>query len=266
MKYFDFSNYRLIQTGQNATPEYWDEQWEDKNLEKKIKSGLKNRLIIGTTKKYISPNPSKKILEGGCGNGQFVYAFSQLGYDSYGVDYAPNIISQIKNIFPDLKVSVGDVRKSDFPDNYFDGYWSIGVIEHFLEGYDTVISETSRVLKPEGFLFITFPHLSCLRKLKIKWGLYPGFNENQVKKEGFYQFLLSHTEVISKIEKSGFKLIEKRRFSGLKGLKDEVIILKPLLQRIYDAKNIIIKVINYSLSLILSPFSSHAILLVFRKK
>jgi SAM-dependent methyltransferase len=266
MKYFDNINNRLVHTSKTASPEYWDAQWNTEDFKKTVTNGIKNKLIIKTTKKYIPPNELKKILEGGCGNGQFVYTFDKLGYDSYGVDYAEKTISKIKTIFPDLKVNVSDVRKLDFPDNYFDGYWSFGVIEHFLEGYESIINEAQRVIKPGGFLFITFPHLSLLRKMKIKLRYYPVFNDKILDEEEFYQFILDHENVIETIEKFGFKLIEKNRFSGLKGLKDEVQTLKPLLQKIYDSKNKMLLIVNYSMSLLLSKFSNHAILLVFRKK
>lgn len=265
-KYFDKRNNRLIFTDKVASPDFWDKQWNVDNFKETVKNGIKNRLITRTTKKYIHPAKLKRILEGGCGNGQFVYAFDKLGYDSYGVDYAGKTIQKINSIFPDLKITIGDVRKLNFPDNYFDGYWSIGVIEHFYGGYAPTIKEATRVIKSGGFLFITFPHLSLLRKIKIKFGYYPIFDNKILEKEKFYQFISDHKDVIKNIESHSFSLIEKNRFSGLKGLKDEISSFKFLLQKLYDSKNILIQIINYSFSLILSPISSHAILLVFRKK
>ncbi len=266
MTYFDNKNNRLVFMGKNASPDFWDNQWDVKNFEKIIRNGKNNRLIIKTTTNFIHPDKSKRVLEAGCGNGQFVYAFDELGYDSYGIDYAPKTISRIKEIFFNLKVSVGDVRKIDFPDNYFDGYWSIGVIEHFYEGYIPIITELKRVIKPRGFLFISFPHLSLLRKIKIKLKCYPIFNNTILEKEEFYQFALDHNQIIEEMQNNNFVLLQKTPYSGTKGLKDEIAFLKPILQKIYDSKNIFVRIFNYGLSLILSRFSSHAILLVFRKK
>lgn len=249
-----------------SSPEYWDSRWDVKNFEKIVKNGIKERLIIKTTLKFVRPDKSKKILEGGCGNGQFVYAFNKLGYDSYGIDYAPKTISKIKTIFPELNVSIGDVRKLDFPNRYFDGYWSIGVIEHFFEGYKPIISEMERVIKPGGFLFITFPHLSILRKIKIKLGCYPLFDEKIIGQETFYQFALDHCHVIEEIKEYNFTLVKKTPYSGTKGFKDEISFLKPLLQKIYDSHNIFLRIINYGLSVVLAGFSGHITLLVLRKK
>lgn len=268
MKYFDKKNDRLVFIEEKASPDFWDNQWDVDNFKKVVENGIKNRTVIKTTTRFIPQKKSKRILEGGCGNGQFVYAFDKLGYDSYGVDYAEKTISKIKNIFPDLKISFGDVRKLNFPNDHFDGYWSIGVIEHFFDGYDPIINEIERVIKPGGYLFISFPHFSLLRKIKSKLGMYPIFNENEINKENFYQFALNNKSVSKNISDHGFKLVKKIHYSGTKGLKDEVSVLKPMLQKIYDSNNIIMKVLNYGLSLLLakSRFSSHSILLVFRKK
>lgn len=264
-KYFDKLNNRLVFTGKIASPDFWDNVWDVKDLAKTIRGGIKNRLIVKTTKKYLTPDKSKKILEAGCGNGQFVHAFHSLGYDVYGVDYAAKTVSKTKSIFPELNITIGDVRNLDFPDNYFDGYWSVGVIEHFYDGYDPIINEMKRVLKPGGVLFISFPHMSILRKLKTLLGCYGTF-KNIPDSEEFYQFALDHEKVIAKLNAMGFLLLKKIPYSGTKGLKDEISFTKPVLQRIFDSKNILIRIINYGLSLTLARFSSHAILLVFRKK
>lgn len=265
MKYYDKQNNRLVCAEKTSSPAFWDHQWNVKNFKKAIENGTKNRLVTKNTTKYVPCNKLTKILEAGCGNGQFVYAFDKLGYDSYGIDYAAKTVSRTKSIFPQLNIRVGDVRKSDFPDNYFDACWSVGVIEHFFEGYDSIIKETDRILKQGGFLFISFPHLSILRKIKIKFNLYPDFNKKSLKNEEFYQFVLDSKRVIKDIEQRGFKLIKKKRFSGLKGLKDEINFSRPILQKLYDSKNKAALMLNYGLSYALSRFSGHAILLIFKK-
>lgn len=264
-KYFDAQGNRLVFIEQEASPSYWDNQWDVTNFEETVKNGINNRLITKTTLKFIPPEKSNKILEGGCGNGQFVYAFDKLGYDAYGVDYAPKTITRIKESFPHLQVQAGDVRNLEFPDQHFDGYWSIGVIEHFFEGYQPIVSEIKRVLKPGGYLFLTFPHLSLLRRMKIRLGYYPSFINSPDQKDKFYQFALDHNHIIKELESNGFKLVRKTPYAGMKGLKDEAPLLKPWLQKIYDSKNILIKILNYGISFAFAPISSHSVLLVFKK-
>jgi 2-polyprenyl-3-methyl-5-hydroxy-6-metoxy-1,4-benzoquinol methylase len=81
-------------------------------------------------KKYL-PYKNNRILEGGCGDGHLVDAMNYWGYKVVGVDFAPKTVAKIKEVMPGLDVRLGDVQALDFEDEYFDGYWSMGVIEHF---------------------------------------------------------------------------------------------------------------------------------------
>ena len=40
-------------------------------------------------------------------------------------------------------------------DESVDGYWSLGVIEHFYDGYGEILSEMHRVIKRDGFFDIS---------------------------------------------------------------------------------------------------------------
>lgn len=264
MRYYDQKNNRLVYIEEQATPEFWDHQWEDDQLKKSILAGANERFVSSITRKYLKP-PSK-ILEGGCGKGQFVYSLHTKNYDAYGVDFAEKTVNKINTLFPELKITLGDVRKLHFTDNTFHGYWSLGVIEHFFDGYDAIAHEMFRVLKPGGYLFLTFPYMSPLRKLKAFFGAYPDFNIDSFDKSKFYQFALSEKRVTEKFESLGFKLIQKKPYEGFKGLKDESGPLKPLFQKIYNNKSLPGQIIAYTLSHLFASFSGHTILLIFKKK
>jgi ubiquinone/menaquinone biosynthesis C-methylase UbiE len=246
----------LIFVGQGATADFWDKQWGD-DFVKEIKNVSDDTLVVKITKRFL-PSPAK-ILEGGCGRGQYVYALKRNGYNTYGVDYAKETIEQITKSFPDLKVYLGDVRKLSFADNEFDGYWSLGVIEHFYEGYGEIIKEMSRVIKPGGYLFLSFPVMSPYRRLKAALGMYPKFVEDNLDKNVFYQFSLDYGRVVGELKVLGFKLDYRHYTNGFKTLKEESLfaplakipILSRLLKRFANA---------------FSFFLGHTILLVFRKE
>ena len=264
MKVYDRENKRLMIFEQKATSEFWDKHWQVNNFIKKVESGKNKFLIKRFTKKFL--RPGSKILEGGCGTGQIVYGLKSWGYDAYGVDFAKETIKKIKEYFPDLKVSVQDVRKLDFPDNFFDGYWSLGVIEHFWEGYDEILKEAKRVIKPKGYLFLTFPWMSPLRKFKARKGFYKALDKSKIDVKSFYQFILDEREVIKDLSANGFRLIQRLPSDATKGLKDEIFFLKPILQRIYNSQIILAKGIRFLISLLFSKFAGHSILLVFQKE
>ena len=152
LKLYDRENKRLIVLWQKATPEYWDRHWQTKNLVEKITEGRNNWFVRKFTSKFLKKG--SRVLEGGCGIGQNVYGLKCWGYEAYGVDFAKETIENVKKEFPDLNISVQDVRKLNFPSNFFDGYWSLGVIEHFWNGYEEILREAGRVIKPGGYYFL----------------------------------------------------------------------------------------------------------------
>lgn len=107
MKYYDPANSRLVFLGNKATPEFWDQEWNLENLKEVIKkNGSNDKFVSKITKKFLRPSKSVKILEGGCGMGHFVYSLDRSGFDVYGIDYAPKIITKIKEMFPNLNLSL----------------------------------------------------------------------------------------------------------------------------------------------------------------
>jgi len=127
---FDKINNRLIYYGQTSDKDYWDKHWSVHTIEKLYPKNIsKFDYVVNVSKKYLNKN--SLILEGGCGTGQQVYKLQHTGFKTIGVDYAEKTISTVKKAKPELDIRLGDVRKLNFSNNYFNAYWSFGVIEHF---------------------------------------------------------------------------------------------------------------------------------------
>jgi len=259
MKIYNAALKRLEFYQEVADSIYWDKFWKNKNRQTR---GLAHPVIMEYMQKYL--RRGDKVIEGGCGNGSKVRSMQQHGYDVYGVDYAKKTVKRLNKEYPNLKISVQDVRNLKFPNNYFSGYWSFGVIEHFQEGYGHIMQEMYRVLDKGGYLFLIFPHMSLLRKLKGSLGLYKRKKPGNLE---FYQYALNSTDVKRRFRRQGFSFIEQRSQSGLKGMKDEIKALKPIGQALYDYKgrSIIIRGIRFALDNVLSYFCGHSIMLVFKK-
>lgn len=264
-KYFDKNQNRLIYLGQKASHSFWDNRWVVEDIKKEVTGKKYDFIVLPTTKKYLEHG--SKILEGGCGHGTFVFSLNQAGYDCVGVDFAKNTIRQLKRSVPSLNVQYQDLRNLNFPNDHFDGYWSIGVIEHFYNGYDQVLKEMQRVIKPKGYLFLTFPYMSPLRVLKSKLGIYPVANFVKDPSD-FYQFALNSKSVIKSVENHGFKLLQKKPFDGFRGLQSELKFLNSILGPIDELsqKSILGKALRFLIARFVQPLASHSILLVFRKK
>ena len=123
-----------------------------------------------------------------------------------------------------------------------------------------------RVIKRNGYLFLTFPHISKLRQIKARKGLYETWLENGDLVGNFYQFALNDHRVIKDFEKRGFKLIRKSSLDGVKGLKDEIKIGRSCMQAIYDGKTLRTRLAIRLFDILLRPWASHIALLVFKKQ
>ncbi|MFH1353972.1 MAG: class I SAM-dependent methyltransferase [bacterium] len=265
-RYYDKNKQRLVFIREHATPSFWDKHWSAPNLKAHIEQAGQEKFFTGITKRFLEPKESTRILEGGCGQGHIVYALAHAGYDAYGVDYAKQTVDRINQAIPELQIFPGDVTQLDFPDNYFDGYWSLGVIEHNFTGYDSIINEMQRVIRPGGYLFITFPHLSWLRKTKALLGAYPAPNNTDQEPNNFYQFAFNYHDVQRNLEQLGFIIKLHRPIDGLTGLRGEISILRPLLQTISRGTSFPLRHLKAAITELAAPVSGHIMLQVLQKK
>lgn len=259
MKYYDRENDRIVFIQKSATDKFWDELWQKENIKNSAKQ--KNRFIKNLAKKYL--NKGNKVIDGGCGNGNVVYTLNNAGYDAYGADFAKKTVSILNTILPELKIIYSDVRSLNFEDNFFNGYFSLGVIEHFKDGYIDIIREANRVLKKNGYLFLSFPHISFIRRLKIILNIYPFFNNDY---KNFYQFAFNKKHVINILRENNFTLKKIIRYDAFKGLKDEVKILNSILNTFGKSKNIISRLIIFAIKIKFKYISSHICMLVLKKE
>lgn len=139
----------------------WAQVWqEEKTIQEVLGVVDKEAFRIKYILLYL---PKGRILEVGCGDGKYVFYLERLGYEVYGIDFVEEVIARNKAI--SQKSGIGnpsrfkamDVNNLQFPEGYFDGYLSMGVIEHFQDP-TTPLKEAYRVLKKGGICFITVPN------------------------------------------------------------------------------------------------------------
>ena len=94
------------------------------------------------------------LLEPGCGRGEHLRLFKDLGVNAYGLDLSPESPLLAK----DLNISVCDLEmdKLPYPDNHFDVVYSKSFLEH-LRDPGKFLTEAYRVLKPGGLLLSMVP-------------------------------------------------------------------------------------------------------------
>ncbi|OGL48169.1 MAG: hypothetical protein A3H37_04400 [Candidatus Schekmanbacteria bacterium RIFCSPLOWO2_02_FULL_38_14] len=95
-----------------------------------------------------------KLLEIGCGRGDFLEAFRHFGVDVYGVDLCDSSVKTLCH----LGVKKVDISKDTLPfdDNSIDIIYHKSLLEHFYSP-EHLMKETYRVLKPDGRVIILTP-------------------------------------------------------------------------------------------------------------
>lgn len=115
------------------------------------KTDYPNRLV-GYLLERFGIKPECKILDIGCGRGDFLGAFKNAGLDCYGVDLSDRCSEN------NLMVEYRDISKEKvpYPDSFFDVVYHKSLLEHFYSP-DNLMKETFRVLKPGGLVVILTP-------------------------------------------------------------------------------------------------------------
>lgn len=117
--------------------------------------------LIGYLIKRFNLEKQQKILEIGCGRGEFLNEFALYGLEAHGVDLSDYCL----NFFPNLNFKKNDLSKEKLPyeDNSFDIIYSKSVIEHFYYP-EKIFVEIYRVLKPGGVVITLTPEWRYIYK------------------------------------------------------------------------------------------------------
>ena len=100
----------------------------------------------------------KKVLDAGCGFGQWSVSLSRLNNKIYSVDNSKNRIQVFKKIIDLLGVKnitaiEGSISNLKFKDNFFDSIFCYSSI--YFTDYKKTLKEFKRVLKPGGKIYIS---------------------------------------------------------------------------------------------------------------
>jgi SAM-dependent methyltransferase len=102
----------------------------------------------------LTPSHDVKFLEVGCGRGDFINAFCELGFAAYAIDLA----DRHEELDQKVKFMTADLNNEAIPmaDNSVDVIFSKSVLEHIVD-YHHFMAELKRVLKKNGKIIIMTP-------------------------------------------------------------------------------------------------------------
>ncbi len=97
---------------------------------------------------------NQKILDIGCGRGEFLKGFMKCGLVGHATDQSDTVLKYL----PKINFKKSDIENDGipFPDNFFDIVYSKSVIEHFYYP-EKLVEEMFRVLKPGGIAITLCP-------------------------------------------------------------------------------------------------------------
>ncbi|MGE3148425.1 MAG: methyltransferase domain-containing protein [Pseudorhodoplanes sp.] len=193
----------------------WTRAWEAQGGPQGRTERILRREEFKILREHLKTLPKgSRLLDGGCGMGDWVVWLTRAGYPTLGLDVSRLTIGKLQTLFPEMEFAVGDIRKTGLPDASVDLYFSWGTFEHFEEGFGPVVSEAFRVIKPGGVLLTSMPFFNlrlALRDVLLeKWRLPP-----QRERTRFYQWRPTRAELATILARHGFavddvKIIHKR--------------------------------------------------------
>jgi len=145
-----------------------------------------------------------KVLDIGCGNGNFLRYVAAEGRKAFGLELPGNSLERARRI-PELSLKEGRLQRGDYPGDSFDMITLWHVFEHLDRPRET-LEIIDEILKPGGFLVLSLPNIeSCQSTLfRAHW-----FHLDPPR----HLFFLGPKELASELKKMGLMLHQRSFFS-----------------------------------------------------
>lgn len=179
-------------------------------------------------KSVLKYKKSGKILDIGCGTGDFLYEIKKRGFRTIGIDISPEACRQARQ--KKLRVFNKELEDCSFPKKSFDVVTLWHVLEHLHDPRE-VIRKIGKILKDDGLLVIEVPNIKSFSfklfgkyffHLDVPRHLFHWSHEtlsDLLKLEGFMVVEVSYPRFSSILSlfRSLSRLLEDKKISGLRG-------------------------------------------------
>jgi ubiquinone/menaquinone biosynthesis C-methylase UbiE len=201
---------------QRADERFWSRQWAQTSL-----TDLLALANVSAVTRFLERHvqPGDRVLEGGCGLGQYVAHFQRQGVQIVGVDYSESALAAHRASFPESELCRADLTELPFHDRSFDAYISLGVIEHYDDCGSAILAEAHRVLADDGCLLLSTPYLNYSRRL-LRTSIENRQAAIAAAGGDFYQYAFREDALEGILEEAGFRVHERSYYDPGRGLRD----------------------------------------------
>ena len=184
-----------------AEARFWSEHWGGHSVDEMIgiarESPLTTLVLDG-----LAGAPGRRVLEAGCGLGQYVLLLRDRGFAAAGVDWSEDALRACR-VTAAVPLARMDLRALAIRDASFDACVSLGVVEHDAAGPDAILAEMARVLVRGGVLVASVPYWNGVRRATAPWVM---AQNHAARRRGgaFYQYAFTRAEFLAALVHHGF--------------------------------------------------------------
>jgi SAM-dependent methyltransferase len=144
---------------------------------------------------------SGRLLEAGCGLGQYVLLFRERGRAAVGADWSLEALRAGAGLGAPLAVM--DLRTLAVVTGGIATYLSLGVVEHDPDGPDAILREAARVVPAGGTLLLSVPYWNGVRRLATPYLRRQARRTHEAGGQ-FYQYVFTRRELGRCLAAHGF--------------------------------------------------------------
>lgn len=173
---------------------------------------------------YI-PDNALKILEVGCGEGNFCRLLERNDREIWGVEINPDAAQKAMKVCNKIYSGDFDQIYTDLPASYFDCIVSNDVLEHLYKPWETLKNARS-LLFPDGVIVCSIPNFRYVGNLITEIMIQKDFRykpEGGILDDTHIRFFTSKS-ILRMFEETGYKVIKHEGIHPCKSWKEKLLI------------------------------------------
>ena len=239
----------------------WADHWRGETLDTLIAKAAQSQEYEPIA---ATLEPNGRVLEAGCGFGQWLRVLRDRCRIIVGLDRFPGPMTFTKGRFGDAEFVQGDVAALTIRPSSFDAELTFGVIPHYEARFQHLLAEVQRVLADDGVLWVSVPYYNLVRRVTEPIVLARSrvresrllrrlLGKRPLPPKRFYQYGYTNSTFRTLLAKSGFVVEETLFLQTDWGLLRDYPSMRALRRR----APAVFRVVHRSLTVVSPRFSAH---------